>query len=75
MGKRIRTLAADDTGMWALVFIEEERQLFVGFATHDAAPSPTEGMTAEDFLVKIPKNALQQRAQHAFMGLLRTVTA
>jgi hypothetical protein len=71
----MRTLAADETGAWSLVFIADELPLFVGCAAKGTEPDPVESMTLEDFLVTIPDNSLHQQAHEALVELLRQLIA
>jgi len=64
------TLAEDATGAWKLVFLPDELHLYVGFAPPGAEADPVDGMTIEDFLVRLPSGALHRSAHRKLIGLL-----
>jgi hypothetical protein len=64
------TLAEDHTGAWEIAFDPDELHLFIGKAKRGRLPDPVKGMTAEDFLVTIPRGPLHRRAHERFVGLL-----
>ncbi|RWA84908.1 hypothetical protein [Mesorhizobium sp.] len=64
------TLAEDQTGAWKLAFEPEELHLYIAFAKPGSEPDPVAGMTAEDFLVTIPRGPLHRQAHEGFVRFL-----
>ncbi len=53
-----------------MAFDPDELHLFIAFAEPGASPDPVGGMTAEDFLVTLPRDELHEQAHHSFVRFL-----